>query len=89
MTTSTKFRSDTSFHASKSPEVAPQAGFRNRVKTTLNNVFQPGTKKQRLRRRSIMVGVASALVALFVRPAITLAMGGMGGSKGPVAPMER
>lgn len=40
--------------------------------------------------RAVLVSVASALMALLVRPTRALAMGGgMGGSKAAVAPMQR
>lgn len=41
------------------------------------------------RRRTSVIGIASVLVTLLARPAMTLAMGAMGGTKGPVAPMSR
>jgi hypothetical protein len=85
----TRIRSTTSLQALRSHQVAPRIGFRNRVKTTWKKVFQQENKKQTLRRRTMLLSAASALVTLLARPAITLAMGGMGGTKGSVAPMER
>eukprot|EP00980_Cylindrotheca_fusiformis_P023194 scaffold10201_cov119-Cylindrotheca_fusiformis.AAC.11 len=75
---------------SMSHQVANRIGFRNRLKKTWKQVFTSRiAPKQKLRRRTLLVGVASVLSTLLVRPAITLAMGAMGGTKGPVAPMER
>jgi hypothetical protein len=85
----TRFRSTTSLQALRSHQVAPRIGFRNRVKKTWKKVFQQGSKKQTLRRRTVLLSAASALVALLARPAVTLAMGAIGGTKGPVTPMER
>lgn len=46
-----------------------------------------GTKTS---RRTLLISFASLLVTLVARPTLALAMGGgMGGPKGPVAPMQR
>ncbi len=50
----------------------------------------PLSKSARLSNRTLFISAVSVLVALVVRPTLALAMGGgMGGSKGPVAPMQR
>lgn len=39
--------------------------------------------------RALLLGVASMAISMLVKPSVALAMGAMGGSKGPVAPMQR
>jgi hypothetical protein len=45
---------------------------------------------KKIGRRAMLISAASVLVTLVARPTMALAMGGgMGGLKGPVAPMQR
>lgn len=73
-------------------EVTPRLGFRNRVKSAWQSVIPQRNKahvKAGLTKRRAVFGVAAFVVSMLARPVLTLAMGGMGGPKGPVAPMER
>lgn len=52
--------------------------------------WQPRFPGAKAGKRALLISVASVLVTLVARPTLALAMGGgMGGSKGPVAPMAR
>jgi hypothetical protein len=67
-----------------------RGGFRNRVTSLRENIRGPWRKSDgKVGRRAMLVSVASALVALLARPTRALAMGAMGGTKGPVAPLQR
>lgn len=73
-------------------ESAPRTGFRSRVKSVWQRVIPKGKNnnhKVQLSKRRILFGAAAFVVSMFARPVTTLAMGAMGGSKGPVAPMSR
>lgn len=64
--------------------VNPLPWLRNAV-NQIPNV--PGTN---ISFRALRIGLASVLVTIFARPTLAVAMGGgIGGSKGPVAPMLR
>ena len=73
------------------------AGIRNRISQWMpssrnNNNKQrnvTSSKRRRQRYRRICLAFASLAVSLAVKPTIALAMGAMGGSKGPVAPVSR
>ena len=67
-------------------------GFRNRVTSAWQKVMPQRNKdnnKAGLSKRRVLFGAAAFIVSMLARPIASLAMGGMGGSKGPVAPMER
>ena len=59
---------------------------RRRIGSALSGMKQ---KTSAVGRRTMLVGMASFLVTMLARPTMTLAMGAMGGSSGPVAPMAR
>lgn len=72
--------------------VNPSVGFRNRVKSIWQKVIPQRNKdeaKAGFSKRRVLLGAAAFVVSILARPVVTLAMGAMGGSKGPVAPMER
>jgi hypothetical protein len=61
---------------------------RNRIHSFVKKIrsrCSPG----KLSKRTMLISFASLLVTLCVRPTLALAMGGMAGTKGPVAAMSR
>eukprot|EP00526_Cylindrotheca_closterium_P007404 CAMPEP_0113660596 /NCGR_PEP_ID=MMETSP0017_2-20120614/32986_1 /TAXON_ID=2856 /ORGANISM="Cylindrotheca closterium" /LENGTH=691 /DNA_ID=CAMNT_0000575245 /DNA_START=94 /DNA_END=2169 /DNA_ORIENTATION=+ /assembly_acc=CAM_ASM_000147 len=77
---------------SQCQEVTSRIGFRNRVKSAWQKVILQRNNKNTkagLSKRRVLFGAAAFVVSLMARPLASLAMGAMGGSKGPVAPMER
>ena len=73
-----------------SAEIDKSGGFINRFKFFQEKIRGVCRKPDgKIARRAMLVSVASALVALLGQPTKALAMGAMGGSKGPVAPMQR
>ncbi|CAJ1958656.1 unnamed protein product [Cylindrotheca closterium] len=67
-------------------------GFRNRLRSAWQKVMPQrnnDSTRAGLSKRRVVFGAAAFVVSMLARPLVTLAMGGMGGSKGPVAPMER
>jgi hypothetical protein len=87
LSASKKIRPIHSFHSKNYDECTSRIGFRNRLKSSWKKIASQ--KNEKIRRRTMVVSAASVLVTLLARPTITLAMGAMGGSKGPVAPMQR
>jgi hypothetical protein len=60
----------------------------HKLRNVLNQI--PKISATKISRRGLLLGLASLLVNLVWRPTVAIAMGGgMGGSKGPVAPMPR
>jgi hypothetical protein len=86
-----RFQSTSTFKGSSgNEEVQQRKGLRNRVNSAWTKIRRPRNYVSKSSRRAMLISAASALTVLVGRPMLALAMGGgMGGLKGPVAPMER
>ena len=86
---SSKLSSTASFkEKAEIEESLNRLGFKTRL-ASLRGKIRRKKYDSRVGRKAMVVSVASALVALLASPARCLAMGAMGGSTGPVAPMQR